>query len=84
MALNLTFGRRFVLQQIAAGDKTGSAISVIAMRKGYNKRDSARLEWADGFIRALREVGYIEDTGQTEHRCTVYRVTDAGRKALES
>lgn len=84
MTLRLTTGRLFTLRLICAEPCTSYDVSVAAIRADINNRRDGRLEWADGFIAALRRHGLIEDTGGMRAKRSVYRATEAGRKALLS
>lgn len=80
LMIKLTPGRKFCLQALAQGDKTGREISIEARAAGLSKRANA--EWADNYLPALREAALIEPTGGRRNKSMVHRITEAGRARL--
>ncbi len=74
--LTLTPGRRFCLEQLAQREMTGREISKAAFDARIQRRSNA--EWADKYLRPLREAGYIAHTGALRDASQVYEITQSG------
>lgn len=78
--IKLTEGRRYCLQSLCEGAKTGREISASARKERVNKRDNA--EWADSYLPWLRKQGFVEYTGARRDSAKVNQITERGRKLL--
>jgi predicted heme/steroid binding protein len=80
----LTEKQIFCLEFLAKQDGTSVAISFAAVDAGVNRTAYGSPDWGDGPMRALREAGLVEHTGEKKNAAKIHRITDEGRKALQA
>ena len=82
--MNWTEGRLFVLRELSSGNKTPREISNIAREYNLNRRFECVNEWADGYLRWLRDQGFAEKTGRRSFAAAIHAITPEGVKALDA